>query len=165
MAHTNVTDQWFARRDGTIRGPFTDEYIARCILLGRIRLNDELSQDQVKWQAVTNFPELFPDELSGLCNWEDYRQLAMARIRVDERISERGWNQTENSPVLQEERRKYPDRRRIDGNAGLCQYHVMGETSPVHGGVNNPGQQPLRIFLLSAVLATLVVAYVSISFR
>lgn len=165
MAHTNENDQWFARRDGAIRGPFTDEYIARCILLGRIRLNDELSPDQVKWQAVTNFPELFPDELSGLCNWEDYRQLVMARIRFDERISERGWNQTENSPALQEERRKLPDRRRIDGNAGFCKYHVMDETSSARSGANNPAQQPLRVFLLSAFLVTLVVVYVSTSFR
>ncbi|MEA2094047.1 MAG: hypothetical protein U9P11_05735 [Pseudomonadota bacterium] len=161
----NENAPWFARRDGTIRGPFTHEYIARCILLGRIRLNDELSQDNVKWQAVTNFPELFTDELSGLGSWEDYRQLAMARIKFDERISRRKRNQTKNSPAPRVERRKLPDRRQNGSNAGFCQYHVADEAGSVQSGVNNPGQLPLRVFLLSALLATLVAVYFSSSFR
>ena len=85
MGFSDHDSQWYARRNGTVRGPFTDERIARYILLGRIRLNDELSLDRVRWQPAREYPELFPKELLQLSSWEDYQKLVVARMKVDER--------------------------------------------------------------------------------
>jgi len=151
-------------RDGAIRGPFSAEYVTRYILLGRIRLNDRLSQDRLKWYPVTNFPELLPAELSNVTSWDDYQQLVMARIKVDERISRRRKPDVPGAYLLQE-RRALPDRRRIDGNAEFFKYHLMDRISSTHGRLGNRESPVLRIFLLATLLATLVVAYFSISSR
>jgi hypothetical protein len=154
--------QWYARRNGTVRGPFTDEHIARYILLGRIRLNDELSRDRVRWQPTRDYPELFPEELLQLSSWEDYQKLVVARMRVDERTCQRREMREENPRPALEERRKLADRRQKDSEAEFFKYHLMDDRprSP-----HNRQSQPLRIFLLATLLVTLVFAYFSISTR
>ena len=89
MVNSNNGNRWYARRNGTVRGPFTDENITRYILLGRIRLKDELSQDRIRWRSVGDYPGLFPEELLQLSSWEDYQTLVVARMKVDERLEER----------------------------------------------------------------------------
>jgi hypothetical protein len=162
MASASDNLLWYAMRDGRVRGPFTADYITRYLLLGRIRFNDRISQDQLKWYPVTDFPELLPEELSGLSSWDDYQQLVVARIRVDERIATRRRQQV---PVetLQQERRTLPDRRRVDGDAGFFRDHLMDRMSNSSGRMVNRESPVLRLFLLATLLATLVVAYFSIS--
>jgi hypothetical protein len=54
-----LTIAWYTRREGIVRGPFEPGHITRYILLGRIRLDDELSHVQWrrcclwKWQTCT----------------------------------------------------------------------------------------------------------------
>jgi hypothetical protein len=163
MIRSSAKRQWYARRDGAVRGPFLDEYVERYILLGRIRLNDELSLDRKSWQPVMNFPELFPEELRGLSNWEDYRELVMARIRYDERVSER----RRNDRMLpgEKDRRRLADRRVAGNTAGFFRHlllHVI--PSSLHGN-SVPAVQRLRVFLLAALLACLVAAYFSSALR
>ena len=151
--------QWYARRDGAVRGPFLDEYVERYILLGRIRLNDELSLDRKSWQPVTNFPELFPEELRGLSRREDYRELVMARIRYDERVSERRGNHC--TLPGGKDRRKLADRRVAGNMAGFFRYLLLPVIPSSRRGNSVPAVQPLRIFLLAAMLACLVAGYFS----
>jgi hypothetical protein len=162
MKPTSDNSLWYAMRDGRVRGPFNADYITRYILLGRIRLNDRISQDRLRWYPVTDFPELLPEELSGLSSWDDYQQLVVARISVDERIAVRRKRQV---PVetLQQERRRLPDRRRIDGDVEFFRYHLMDRVSGSSGSLGNRESPVLRVFLLATLLATLVVAYFSIS--
>jgi hypothetical protein len=162
MAPISDNSQWYAMRDGRVRGPFNADYVTRYILLGRIRLNDRLSQDQRKWYPVTDLPELLPEELSGLSSWDDYQQLVIARIRVDERVASR---RKQNVPgkELPQERRSLPDRRRVDGDAEFFRYHLMDRMSGSSGRPGNRESPVLRLFLLVTLLATLLVAYFSIS--
>ena len=165
MAAPNHDSQWYARRNGTVRGPFTQEYIARYMLLGRIRLNDELSPDRISWRPARDCPELFPKELLALSNWDDYQKLVVARMKVDERRGQRRQVRDNTLPSVRDERRKLSERRHNDGDAEFFKYHLMDETPRNPPGSNNRQGRPLRTFLLATLLVTLVFAYFSISTR
>ena len=81
--------QWYSRRQGVTRGPFSAGDITRYLLLGRIRLDDELSTDKIVWSPANRFSEMLPPEISNLTSWDDYQNLVEARMQVDERKSER----------------------------------------------------------------------------
>ena len=77
---------WYTRRGKQVRGPYPSGMIRRYILLGRILETDELSADQSRWQSVTAFPELYPEELKvDLNDPENRERLRLARLREDER--------------------------------------------------------------------------------
>lgn len=154
--------RWYARRNGTVRGPFEDEYVSRYILLGRIRLNDELSRDGSKWQPVTDFPQLLPRQLTRLENWDDYQKLVMARIKYDERISDR--RQRNGARLSGRERRAGKERRSVDNNTQFFRYLLINRFSDVRNWENN-SRQSTRVFLLMALLISLVAAYFSLSMR
>jgi hypothetical protein len=155
--------RWYARRNGTVRGPFADEYVSRYILLGRIRLNDELSRDGSKWQPVTDFPQLLPVELSRLESWDDYHKLVMARIKYDERVSDRRQDTTVQTPGR--ERRTGKARRGVDSNSEFFRYLLINRSSYVRDWENNNRRQSSRVFLLMALLISLVAAYFSLAMR
>ena len=163
MAKTYHEDLWYAKRSGIIRGPFPQGYIRRYILLGRIRLNDELSRTGNSWKPVAEFPELFPEELHGLSSWDNYQKLVMARIRYDERIGERRKNQAR--PPAHEDRRHLPERRRVDGNIEYFEYHLLDNFSGIRNTSGHDNRHSLRIFLLAALLATLLAVYFGLSLR
>jgi hypothetical protein len=165
MVHSNNGNRWYARRNGTVRGPFTDENIARYILLGRIRLEDELSQDRVRWRPVGDCSDLVPEELLQLSSWEDYQTLVVARMKVDERLEERRRRRGECRQSPREDRRKSPDRRRLNSDAEFFKYNLMDYLPYMRRGPDNKPRQPLRTFLLAMLLVTLVFAYFSISAR
>jgi hypothetical protein len=165
MAILDHDSQWYARRNGTVRGPFTDEHIARYILLGRIRLNDELSPDRVRWQPARDYPELFPKELLQLSSWEDYQKLVVARMKVDERTGQRRQMREKNPQPGRGERRKQTDRRQNDSDAEFFKYHLMDDMPHNPHATNGRQGQSLRTFLLATLLLTLIFAYFSISTR
>ncbi len=165
MAPSRNSSQWYARRDGTVRGPFTDEYIARYVLLGRIRLRDEISQDRIRWRLVRDFPELYPEELERLASRENYQRLVVARRKVDERVGDRRDRQGRTQRPSSEERRELPDRRRLGGEPEFFKYHLPDDM-PCHAhGMNKRRDRSLRTFLLATLLATLVFAIFSVSTR
>ena len=165
MTHSDQGTRWYARRNGTVRGPFTDELIARYILLGRIRLNDELSPDRISWRPARDCPELFPEELLKLSSWEDYQKLLVARMKVDERSSQRRVARHDNPRPAGEERRVSGDRRGSTNEAECLEYHLMN-AKPRHPHETNIRQgQPLRMLLLATLLVMLVFAYFSTSTR
>jgi hypothetical protein len=162
MALPDHGTQWYARRNGTVRGPFTDERIARYVLLGRIRMNDELSSDLVSWRRTRDCPELFPEELLKLSSWEDYQKLVVARMKVDERMCQRRKTRDNKPRPACEERRVSGDRRQKGSEAIFLQYHLMNEMRHHPHGTNSRQAHPLRTFLLATLLVTLVFAYFSI---
>ena len=163
MTLSDHDSQWYARRNGTVRGPFTEEYIARYILLGRIRLNDELSRDRVRWQPARDFQEMFPQELLRLSSWEDYQKLVVARLKVDERLGQRRGKRENNPQPACEERRRLSDRRHNDSDAEFSKFHHPMDDRPCNP--HNRQIQPLRTFLLATLLVMLVLAYFSVSTR
>lgn len=51
---------WYTRKNGVIKGPFTSQVITNNLTLGRLRMTDEVSQNQTQWQVILNLPELHP---------------------------------------------------------------------------------------------------------
>lgn len=163
MARALCEDLWYAKRDGITRGPFPGEYITRYILLGRIRLNDELSRTGRSWRPVADFPELFPEELHEPTGWDDYRKLVVARIRYDERISERRSHR--ESPLPNDDRRKQPERRRVGENIEILEYHLLDRIRYMQINSGYGVRSSLRVYILAALLATLVAVYLGVSVR
>lgn len=164
MAKTYNEDLWYANRDGITRGPFSGEYITRYILLGRIHFNDQLSRTGSNWRPVTEYPELIPEELSGLDSWENYQKLILARIKYDERISARRSGRL--TRLRHEDRRKQTERRRVDGNIEFFEYQLLDRrraSRDISGTGNN--RQFLRLLLIAALLAALAAVYFGTSLR
>ena len=141
--------QWYSRREGVIRGPFTAKLVTRYLLLGRIRLNDELSTDRASWSPADSFARLLPSEVVNLNSWDDYQQLVEARMQVDERKSGRRCQDCPNRDKCNPERRIHGERRHMDDSVLVGQYLY-----------NNSGRQiTRRPLLLTLLLVTLMYAW------
>ena len=144
---------WYTRREGMIRGPFSAENISRHILLGRIHLDDELSQDRENWVAAAQVTSLLPAELSSQSSWEDYERLVTAHMKVDERKGDRRYRRLKNYHDTNPERRTSPERR--DGGANtLLNHYLLSEVKPTCE--ERRGSRHLRPLLLTMLLATLM---------
>lgn len=141
--------QWYSRREGVIRGPFSAEQITRYLLLGRIRLDDELSADKSAWSPADFFSDMLPPEVTSLTSREDYQKLLEARLLVDERKSDRRCQHCPNRDKSHPERRHNGDRRRKDDSVLIRQYICN----------NSNRQSTLRPLLLTLLLATLMLAW------
>jgi hypothetical protein len=97
------------RKNGKVSGPFFTAQISRNILLGRLNLNDEVSADEVNWQKIAKYRELIPDVLQK--DPVDEKQLAVAKMQVDERISEKRRQNQNLHQDMAAERRKTRERR------------------------------------------------------
>ena len=142
---------WYTRREGVVRGPFEPAHITRYILLGRIRLDDELSHDRETWQQARSVVMLLPEELMNLQGWEDYQQLVEARMRVDERRQDRRCSQCPNCASCHPERRSGTDRRKDDNGPLVDQF--------LYGAKNSSPKVPparLRSLLLTLLFAALL---------
>ena len=92
--------QWYTRRGGVVRGPFSVDEITRHFILGRICLDDELSQDRLTWRTAKRCTELLPVEVQNLSSWDDYQQLVITRMQMDERKAERRCAQCSNQCLV-----------------------------------------------------------------
>ena len=80
---------WYVRRKQAVRGPYPQGQIVREVLLGRIRADDELSQDREHWQPLSALPQLQPEKVYQTETPEGQRRLAMAKLHEDERAHDR----------------------------------------------------------------------------
>ncbi len=91
----------YVRRDNRIQGPFPAGQIAQCLLIGRFRLSDEVSEDRETWQPIRSRSDLIPDVLKGdpqdpalqerlqaARRWADERRPAHAPQAGDRRLPE-----------------------------------------------------------------------------
>jgi hypothetical protein len=148
--------EWYMRRQGTVRGPFSAQHVTRYILLGRIMLQDELSTDRKTWRCVNSFTEMLPPEFSDMSSWDNYQQLVVSRMLVDERKRERRVTHAgiADSPVA--ERRNGPDRRRNNDSEFVTRYLFGRDFSYL---ANSAQSRRLRTLLLALLLATLLYAW------
>ena len=149
---------WYMRRQGIVRGPFSSQHVTRYILLGRILLSDELSTDRKDWRCVNNFTEMLPPELSDLSNWDNYQQLVVTRMLVDERKRERRAPQDESVNCSGPERRTGADRRRNNDSEFITHHFLVRDFSYL---ANQAQSRRLRILLLTLLLATLLYAWLA----
>lgn len=77
---------FYTRRDNEVHGPFPVGQITRYLLLGRVRLSDEISEDHQSWQSIASRPELIPDVLQlDMSIAENREKLEAAKRWADER--------------------------------------------------------------------------------
>lgn len=150
--------EWYMRRQGTVRGPFCAQHITRYILLGRIRLQDELSTDRLTWRRVNSFTEMLPPEFADLSNWNNYQQLVVSRMLVDERKHQRRVEPSNaaNTPVP--DRRRDSDRRR-NNDAEFVTRQLFGKDLSYLASAAQTRR--LRTLLLALLLATLLYAWLA----
>ena len=105
---------WYVRRAGEVRGPFAAAQVARYIVLGRVRLGDEVSRDGTAWVPLGSRSELLPAGLEELSNEDTLWRL---RLREDERSGvDRRAGQVPSAEIaerrfLRDVRRSAPSRR------------------------------------------------------
>ena len=150
---------WYTRRDGVMRGPFTAENISRYILLGRIDLDDELSQDRETWIVAGHFDSLLPAELKSQSSWDDYQKLVTAHMQADERKADRRTGKRKHYLDRHAEKRVKGDRRSHVDNTLLCQHLLdkpvtSDEKRPVSGH-----KRPVVLFVV--LLLTMMFAWLS----
>lgn len=141
-----------------MRGPFSAKMISRYILLGRIRLDDELSQDRENWTIAGRLTSLLPSELTTQSSWADYQRLVIAHMGTDERRSERRCQNSKNYLDCNVERRTSPDRRGEEDNI-LLSHYLYAEV--VSADQKRPVAQYLRPLLLAMLLAALTFAWLN----
>jgi hypothetical protein len=148
--------QWYTRREGVVRGPFSAENISKYILLGRIQLNDELSNDQQHWQEAGLISSVIPTAITHLTSWGDYHLYVEARMSADERVIERRDSLITNYGSDRQNRRRQTDRRSKE----LLTLIGMSIHEHIRSGYRHQYRSSkLRTLLLAALLASLIFAW------
>ena len=138
----------YTRHDNTVRGPFPSKQITRHILLGRLKLIDEVSTDQINWRTLSEFPDLIPEELKGdLDNPEAQERLKLARYREDERLAD---DRREHMRAGAEDKRRSGDRR-------LLESEDITKHREVKTRIFKEGKQQEKVKSISAILIILAV--------
>lgn len=78
---------WYTRREGKVSGPFAAGLVSRNILLGRLAIEDEVSNDKESWRPISKVPELIPEVMKG--DQDDpfvHERLLAAQRWADERL-------------------------------------------------------------------------------
>ena len=76
----------YVRKNGKVHGPFPPKQIAQSLLLGRFRLQDEVSEDKETWRRIQSRQDLVPEVLRGdLSDEQVQERLKAARRWADER--------------------------------------------------------------------------------
>ncbi len=143
---------WYTRRDEQIRGPFPHGLITRFIVLGRLQLSDEISVDQIRWQAVKDVPELIPDPLKSAPDDPELQEyLRVARRREDERAA---GDRRRREGARHDDSRRRADRRQHESDELV--HHRDIKTRLVKVRQSSP--ERLRAWVLIALLLALATA-------
>jgi len=140
--------KWYMDRGGKIEGPFASGLISRHILLGRLQMDDKVSQDKQVWQLVKDVPSLIPDILEADADDPMQQERLMAARRwADERLS-RDRRDTD-ADARADERRDARDRRDLELD------DVIEHRSILRGRARN--KEATGIFTAELFLAAIVI--------
>jgi hypothetical protein len=152
--HTaSLSVQWYSRRDGVVRGPFSSENVTRYILLGRIRHSDELSIDRQIWLEAEQVSGVMPDVMTRPGSRDEYQLYLEERMLADERVASRRCATCKNCGNCKQERRQLPDRRSTESRQ-LSAQRVAGQIPPHYR--HHYFSSRLRHLLLTVILASLL---------
>ena len=144
---------WYVRNKSKVIGPFPTGQIQQAILLGRISIHAEVSQDKEEWKPLRQCPQLIPDILKADSTDEHSRErLAAARRWADERRHERRAGEDDPS-------RKGPGRRTEESYSTL-NYRDHRETV---SKTLRPSKERFALVLLAVIV--LLVAGVYAGFK
>lgn len=79
------TQLWYLKSKGRTTGPFASGLISKNILLGRIHLDDLLSQDKNTWRKASSIAEVIPEVIKHRHQANYKERLKAARRWADER--------------------------------------------------------------------------------
>ena len=100
------SNQWFVRRGQAVKGPFQTTVIQDHLLLGRLRAEDELSQDKRTWQIINDI-----NEFSAYVVTEEERNTPEIQEKI-RRIDER-----KASRSTEDKKEANNEHSRLDGNS------------------------------------------------
>lgn len=101
--------KWYIKYSGKVEGPFTAGLVSRYILLGRLRMDDEVSEDKQNWLSVKHVPSLIPDILNAdMSDPLQKERLMAARRWADERLAA---DRRSDHTVVQKDERRSSERR------------------------------------------------------
>lgn len=147
---------WLTRRDGVVRGPFPASWVRRYILLGRIRMTDELRQSTGEWRPAFRCEELIPEVLRQPLTEDNLLRLKQARREADERgpLDRRG----AGTPTADLLGRRAGDERRRPESAEEVRFRAMRarELCPSPPPAEPAVRRPLWGLLVLGLLAGLV---------
>lgn len=149
----NTTNAWYIRSRSSegIKGPFPSGQISQEMLLGRHKLDDEVSHDKEEWFAIREVPELVPDIFSEDPDDPEFNnRLAAARRWADER---RG--------VSDIDEKHWADERRENES------HESEEIKRLHRLATKAKKKssPMATFIQLAVVFVAIVAVVVLAFQ
>lgn len=144
--HSHKNSLFYTRREGEVHGPFPVGQITRYLLLGRVRLSDEISEDHETWQLITNRPDLIPDVLNlDMSIAENREKLEAAKRWADERRQHRS-----SEPDV-------PERRTPEGEE-LLAYREIREKVMVHPKQRLGG----NLFLILSLTVVIAIIWTAI---
>ncbi|MEJ2529680.1 MAG: pentapeptide repeat-containing protein [Gammaproteobacteria bacterium] len=87
---------WYIRRSETVQGPFPSGTLRRFVLLGRVKLSDQVSLDKQLWESVSRVPEVVPPEVRKAAAEGHLEDVLPIHLREDERGLERRRKEHDN---------------------------------------------------------------------
>lgn len=139
--------RWYIKKDDQVFGPYPNKLISRYLILGRLTLESEISQDQKNWVTVDHYKSLVPEVVLNAHTPEGNKALMLARIREDERSTR------SEEEVAETE-------RRMD-ESQVVKLHRQLRDDILNQYRNQPGMNKRNIILLIAVAISMIVAFFS----
>ena len=139
--------RWYIRKDDQVFGPYPNQLISRYLILGRLTLESEISQDQKNWVSVDHYKSLVPELLLNAHTPEGAKALMLARIREDERSAKADDAGSETE-------------RRIDEDQ-IVKLHRQLRDDILNRYRNQPAINSRNIILVLAVAVSLIAAFFS----
>jgi hypothetical protein len=115
---------WCTRRGDTVRGPYSQTQIRRYILLGRLRLTDEVRPEGGGWKPLAEYPELIPEVMKLPPGKAKRGKLLIARMLADERQAGDRRRRGGEVAAAVGERRCGHERRQAQ-SAAILRYHAL----------------------------------------
>ena len=149
---------WYTRREGVVRGPYPAGQISRYILLGRIRMTDQLRADAGgHWKPVSERPELIPEVMKLPPTEENCQKLVMARMREDERRPGDRRERSPRPPAEIVERRQGHERRQPEPEAVQRHRELKRKISEPPPGTEVQYRYP--VLMVAMVLVAFLAGY------
>ena len=143
---------WYVRRNQVVTGPFPEKVIQQHLLLGRLKIDDEVSPDVKQWHRLKEVDELIPDVMKAdLSDPEARERFEAARRWADERLSID--RRTVNGPTDHPERRGQERRGAEDAETLAAR---QSKTELIVSKRRNKGPQRAATVIALAILVFLI---------
>lgn len=145
---------WYIRRNGQVKGPYPCGGVRRFVLLGRVTMDDQVSNDGKRWRPVSEVPDVIPPEIRKAMAEGTSDLLIASRMREDER---NGRERRVASDDAEFKRRRKGERRQAE--LEIMQHHRKAKTDLLE----RRRKKPLPLFAMG-VMGVLVVLGIGLGF-